>query len=377
MQYIIEGFNDTINQTQYYIYKLLKEKKFKEACLHLKNNKKDFKSDKAYKTFKVKIIIGLFKDGKIDIYSLKNEMTSGKFYKQNYLDFINFYYHNVVSSKKDSIEMFQNIVLKKFEIFGEDIDFLIENKLFHLLKLLDGYFLNTHKIKSNIIINNEMNRLKKISINNELQNKILIKIKKKISWKDKKLVKQKLIEYNYDVVIDGGNIINKNNGNKYTYINLYNFLVKINKKYRRPLLVLNKKHLKIKKSNSSEINDIINKIKNLYGSKIIETSYNYDDDLYILYVALLKNIPIISSDRYKNHIYNFSFEDKNINILKNFLSDNRVNFVRDKKSNEFKIVDNINKFSRCIQLSKIEGLNHLYYMYIPTFDNGFFKILIK
>lgn len=239
-----------------------------------------------------------------------------------------------------------NIMLKKDEIFDKDINYIIQNCP-HILYLFDGYYCHINS-KSNI---DNFNILKKYHIDN-LKNTVIQFYREKISDSIDKYLD------NYDIILDGGNIIYSNTkGQEPNYNNLLKILKML--KNKKPLIIIHEKHIK-------KNNDAINILKTKYVKNIFMTPYNTYDDYYIIYSVIKKGIPVISNDKYKDHIYDLFqilYKDnvQNFNKVSNFIKDNIITYSLNKIN--YKL--HHNKFNRCIQY--IDGN-----IYIPTKD-GFYK----
>lgn len=239
-----------------------------------------------------------------------------------------------------------NIMLKKDEIQDKDIDYIIKNCP-HILYLLDGYYCKTTN-KSNIT---NFSIFKKYNID-DIKDNIITFYKKKIYNNIDKCLD------NYDIILDGGNIIYFNTkGKEPNYNNLLRILKLL--KNKNPLIIIHEKHMK-KKFNA------INILKTKYLENILITPYQTYDDYYIIYSMIKRGIPVISNDKYKDHIYDMFkilYKDnvQHFNKVSNYIKDNIITYSLNRINyNQYHY-----NFSRCIQY--IDNS-----IYIPT-KESFYK----
>ena len=349
------------------LHLLIKEKKFKEAYTFIKKNLNSLKeTPKSYRTFMTKIFLG---KNRIKSTFLEHKIiTMEDLRKTNYFEILKNLYN---TNRRECFKLFKENILNKFELLNIDIDFLINNEMFDLFKLLDGYYLKTMNIKSNTNKKKiESVKLKKYNIDSNHKNKILDQIYDKLNKKSRKRFLNNINNIDYDIVIDAGNVLHKG------FKNFYKFIIEIQKTYQKSLLVIHEKHLTKSVSNSNNVNMKIDKIINNFGGYIIKTPYNFDDDLYILYASLKKEVPIITSDKYRNHFATFNLNIKNKKLLMNFINENNIFVNFKKKKKEWELDDTIIKknYNNCIQIiDNIVSKD----IYIPTFDDGFYRITLN
>jgi hypothetical protein len=348
------------------LYSLIEDEQFDRAYTFIKKNQNSLKeTPKSYKTFMTKIFLG---KNRIKSSYLENKIITMKnLRKTNYLEILKNLYN---TNRRECFKLFEHIV-KKFELLNIDIDFLINNEMFEIFKLLDGYYLKTFNIKSNTskkLLTDK--KLKKYKVDSNNKDVILDLIYDKLNKKSRKRFLNNINNIDYDVVIDVGNVLHKG------FKNFYKFIMKIKKKYKKSLLVIHEKHLKKSISNSNNVNMIIDKIINSFSGYIVKTPYNFDDDLYILYASLKKQVPIITSDKYRNHFVTFNLNIKNKNLLMNFINENYILVYFDQDKGIWELNDTISNknYSNCIQLIDNVVTEDIY---IPTFDNGFYRITLN
>ena len=232
-----------------------------------------------------------------------------KLMKRDYLMLCNYYYN---SNYSNSLKMFNDYIVGK-EILSKDIDYLVENKMYKLLALLNGLY-----IKSTI--NNE--QLYDYNNNNIIDINILDNIKQHIAnLIDINTIdsfNEHLTKYHYNRIIDGCNVIlYKGKISKKNLINLY----KISNN-KNSLLIIHKRHIKKNPEIKSELDRL--------NIKYYLTPFNFNDDLFIL-LAFLNNPHafIISNDKFRDHIYNYNQNLHDYNQFKNYLKQHTLSFTYD------------------------------------------------
>ncbi len=297
----------------------------------------------------------------IDINTLKNiksyySLLLKYFIKTKNMEMINKLVFNNILMKRDYLlfckysnnieknKIVVNIMLKKDEITTKDIDYIIEHCPY-ILHLFDGYYCQT-KNKSNF---NTYSILKQYNID-DIKEKIIDFYKTKIS-----IIEINNCLSNHDIILDGGNIAFFNIKNNIpNYYNILKILKLVEDK--NPLIIIHKKHMKVK-------NKAIDILKNKYIKNLFITPYQKYDDYYIIYSIIKKGIPVISNDKYRDHIYDmfkifYKDDVYNFNKVSNFIKDNIITYSLnniDYKSYHY-------NFSRCIQCID----NNIY---VPTIDS--------
>jgi hypothetical protein len=231
-------------------------------------------------------------------------------------------------------------IIKK-NISSKNIDFIIENKLFKLLHNLIGRFVSTSHTEF-IKTNDELDLY---YIDNESRNNHINTLELMLS--NDLLDKINNFNYDYNFIVDGGNILHSKNGNITDHS--VNILFNIINKLDKPVLVIHQKYLKNipKFINKLEENNII----------YISTPYNFDDDIFILLLFFKKyNTFIISNDKFRDYI--FKLKD---NELYNIFKQHIINYT------DFTLNDKPT-YSKCIQYKNNK-------FYIPHIDNYFIEIL--
>lgn len=254
----------------------------------------------------------------IDEYERIISTISYNFMKRDYLRMINYYYH---TNYKYAEEIFLTKIINNNnnEFLSKDIDFMIENKLNKLFKHIEGlYIVSTVKEYKETLI-----KPKLYYINN-----IPIQINKEYNTF--------LDSCNYNLIIDGGNILNSIGKGRVTQESI-NFIINIineNKVKYKILLILHTKHKKILKQILEQTNI------NYYL-----TPYKMNDDIYIINAFIFSKTKsyILSNDKFRDHNYNINKDSRlSNNQFKNILKQQILTYTDT-------IIDPP-QFSNCIQI---------------------------
>ena len=278
--------------------------------------------------------------------------------KRDYLKYIEF---------SRSIEKSQKVFkkcIRNNRLNEKEIDFIIEQNLIYLLIELDKYHVQTN-IKGNYY---DFSKLKIYDIDKNYLYKISNKIKRIIkSNKNIEILNKKLFsDQKFEVIIDCGNIIHrfsnskKFNNKEIKYKYLLEFFNNVKKLYGNPLLIINKKYLKLNSDDKS--NKLIFDINNQFENNIFHPPSNDNDDYYILYSALILNRKIITKDKFRDHMHIFKETDNLYDIFKIFINQNTFNHSIISKKKKIKYIKN-----RCIQ--KFDN-----YILIPSKNGNYLKI---
>jgi DNA-directed RNA polymerase subunit H (RpoH/RPB5) len=271
------------------------------------------------KTIKNKDIRG-FRTLKLKFYLINdniemiNQMISenlDELMKRDILLIVKYFYPS-----KKSFELF-DYLLANHQLQEKNIDFLIENDLKECLKKLDGYYYHTN-------LTNSDNVLEKRVFNEEIKKTILTQIEDKLFYIP-------TIQKENPVIIDAGNVIHNCKGEKTKkgFTNLEEITEKIIKMNCDPVIVIHQKHLG---------NKTLNKLKKY----IIPTPAKQNDDWYILYLGLFYQAPIITNDKFYDHIEEFKYSTHQGNMTYYYLNDLITNY----QGHNFEIQNN----TRCIQI---------------------------
>lgn len=269
-----------------------------------------------------------------------------KLMKRDYFKFINYYY---VDNYDKAIDIF-NKFIPVDTLINEDIDYIIDNKLHKILDKLNNCFLCT-TLNTFQLIKPEEIKLKKYNLSINETNQILSKLSNFIS----NINSAERFVSNYDIILDGGNILYNNKGkiSNDSLIYLSSILDQIKTQYTKPLLILHSRHFRNKNIKSIVINSKV---------KYFLTPYKENDDLYTLWFFLKTNCSsyILSNDKYSEHIFKYNIN--NYRIFKHIIYQQLIMFNKD-------IIKEKINYSNCIQ---IDGSN----IYIPHISNYFIKIII-
>lgn len=351
------------------LHRLLEGDKIAEASTLIESMLKESSSfGKEYRGF-VSLVIKFYimsnDDKKLDtFYSLH----LANLMKRDILIYSHYYYSsNFTKSLKSFVYLISNYYLDSSNLF-----FLIKNKMFKFIELLDGFYIKLKKYDSLTPVEDYL-LLHKYPFNKDTINMILsqIKIKKKnilVSfYVDLISIKQNKI------IIDAGNILFSFGGN--ITVSGYNLLIDLIEYYLDinmiPIIIIHNRHLKTSyKGSSKNINIIksIEKLKSIGAKYIFETPYNENDDFYIIYLSLLLECNILTNDNYKDHIFNFRTNKSNSdeNMAQNYIDDLVVKYSIDHGNFIINDIDS-KEFSKCIQIIDKD-------VYIPTIDNTFVKL---
>ena len=255
------------------------------------------------------------------------------FMKRDYLIII-LYYYDIDYNK--AINLFESKVYNNLQ--NTDLDFILDNKLYKLLDIMDGLWLSTsyRLISTNLLTDN--NLLKMYYLNDKIIEDILLTIELQLS----RIIVINLNNFwnknynKFNIIIDGGNIIHHIKGNA----DLTN-LDKLNND--NSLIIIHKKHN-----------------YNQHNKLCYITPYNYYDDLFILWFFFKSKCTysIITNDKFKDHKLN------NILNIDNYINQKIINY--DLINNT---INTNNIYSKCIQ--QIDSTTYA----IPTIYNEF--ILLK
>jgi len=272
--------------------------------------------------------------------------------KRDYLKLAKFYYHSNYSLAKS---IFMNNILSKvnfnseFILSSKDIDYMIENRMFHLLEKLENIYI-TSNLKMNRVI---PQNLKLVDMSQNIRDSILLKIESMIP-NQKYFLDKNFGMKNFKTIIDGGSVIHNRGGViRNTSID---DLISITSMCDVPVVVIHERHKKTLKMIEQIF--VQNKINYYF------TPTHFNDDVFILWF-FLKNTGslIVSNDKYRDHIFNLITKGKNTNSQFNhILSQQTLQFNCIKRW----IQDKPN-YSNCIQ--KIDDM-----LYIPHILGNFITV---
>lgn len=295
------------------------------------------KNTKSYYSLLIKYYILINDVEKVDNILLNNNLM-----KRDYLLYCKF--SNNIGNKINVITK----LLKTDEFNTKDINYIIEYSP-DVLFLFDGYYCHTSRNPNFYDYSN----LKQYNINKDC---ILDFYKSKINVSSI----DKVLE-NKNIIIDAGNVSYYGKKDKQpNYNNIIKIINLVMKKYKNPLIIIHQRHMK--KSCES-----INILKTKYKNNIYITPYNTYDDYYIIYSIIKNNIPVITNDKFRDHIFDmfkmmYKDDMKQVNIITNYIKDRIINYNINKINYQ---KHHLYNYSRCIQ--HIDD-----YIYIPNNDNYVF-----
>ena len=250
---------------------------------------------------------------------------------------------------------------------SNNIDILVENKMFDFIKMLTGSYMKASDSKIYNYIS-DYSVLSRVNFDVNIIKQTLDLISKKINVNILNNFLRNINKTEDKIIIDAGNILFSTSG-KIT-INGYNHLIKLINIIQSlklvPIVVIHNRHLKPRHNGTLKECNILNAIsiiKNIPNIYILETPYNQNDDFYIIYLGLMFQSKIITKDNFKDHIYSFKTnkDDSDENMIFNYIEELLVKY---QLVGDNIILDNIRNFSNCIQ--SVDNK-----LYIPTKSNRF------
>jgi len=245
--------------------------------------------------------------------------------KRDYFQFIKHLYSIDIDR---ALHIFSSII-PKYIFLNNDIKYIIENSLFRLLSLLNGYYL-TYEIEHSDDIEDQLCFYNPISD----PIKILTYISTKFKRKEECIELDDILK-DVDIVIDGGSISHTDHGDcNYKY---FDHIIKmICKKFTKPLLIIHQRHIKSK---------IVQATIQKYNINIYVTPSGVYDDYYIIYSIIKNNCYILSHDKFEDHIFEISkyIGDKN-NMIKYYIFEKTIGYSNTK-------IFELPKYSKCIQVT--------------------------
>lgn len=238
---------------------------------------------------------------------VRENLAKFNLHKRDYLNLSAYYYEK---DYEYSSFLFSKILSNHHTIQSNDVDYLIERKLYKLIRLLRGVYCestidithhNTLALTNHTITNHT-------SEFNSIQHLIGSKINGKILEDFYHHIKNT----NYQYIVDGGNVLHY--GGKITKQNINNLKQIIN--MHDGLVILHTRHIK----RYPELLPLLNR------SSYYLTPYQYDDDLFIILAFLHHNSWIISNDRYRDHLFKYKENNTQYMRFKNILAHHTLQF---------------------------------------------------
>jgi hypothetical protein len=293
--------------------------------------------------------------------------------KRDYLNLAKYFYNdNIDISIKYFNHIFSMVSINTDSvILSKDIDFLIENKMFNLIILISGLFIES-SINSYSLVDGLEKSLKLKIIDSKIINNIKDYVENILGTKIVKQLNQFIKKQitNFVAIIDGGNVLHARSGiiNPTSLIDLENLIKLVKKEIGNPLLIIHYRHLKTWPN-------LINQL-NLMNISYYLTPYNMNDDIFILWFFLIFNSQsyIISNDKYRDHIFKFETSKKSLMVNSNISYDfSQFNYILHQQTLKYNLVpysiDSRPTYSRCIQLENNQ-------IYIPHSSGKFIELII-
>jgi hypothetical protein len=251
-------------------------------------------------------------------------------------------------------------------ILPKDVDFLIENKMFELLSLISGLFIES-SVNSYHMVDGNDRSLKLKMIDSTITGNIKDYVEKVLGTNTIKQLNQfvETQNKNFDAIIDGGNVLHARTGSicHSSLIDLENLIQLVKKEVGNPLLIIHCRHLKTWPNLISRLNEM--KISYYL------TPYGMNDDIFILWFFLhFGSIPyIISNDKYRDHIFKFETSKKNTMVDYDFSQFNHLLHQQTLKYNlVHQSIDIKPSYSKCIQ--QVNGR-----IYVPHSSGKFIELI--
>lgn len=291
----------------------------------------DNKNIKGYNSLMIKLFIkkNMIENLEKFIENIDNMMS------RDYITILEYFYN---IDKRKGIMFFQKKIMKKvlnnnITFKPKDIDAIISLNDSTIIKSLKGLGFKTS--------------FEGIEINipsYSFSETILFQYMKKIKSRVDNIIIDKIMSFDYDSVIDGGNVLHFEKGKLMdkSFINLENIIKCYN---GNPLIILHSRHKK--------------KYKKFFGKKhkVVFTPYNQNDDIYIIIASMIRNAMIITNDNFGDHNEIFSKD----NFLRNYF---------DEKTIKYNYQGNDKYVFEKIKYSIIRVINNI--VFIPSIKGGFF-----
>jgi len=293
--------------------------------------------------------------------------------KRDYLNLAKYFYNdNIDISIKYFNHIFSMVSINTDSvILSKDVDFLIENKMFNLIILISGLFIES-SINSYSLVDGLEKSLKLKIIDSKIINNIKDYVENILGTKIVKqlnqFIKKQMI--NFAAIIDGGNVLHARSGiiGPTSLIDLENLIKLVKKEIGNLLLIIHYRHLKTWPN-------LINQL-NLMNISYYLTPYNMNDDIFILWFFLIFNSQsyIISNDKYRDHIFKFETSKKSLMVNSNISYDfSQFNYILHQQTLKYNLVpysiDSRPTYSRCIQQENNR-------IYIPHLSGKFIELII-
>jgi len=294
--------------TAHTLYYLLEQQKYNEIELII-NNINMYKINNSILTCIISYYVKT-NNKMLDI--IKKDINMLDLHKRDYMMLCKYYYN---IDNNYAINIFKKYIVdnKTITLLTKDMDYLVSNNLVILIELLVGRYIKTSVDISNYHVIRNINPQTNMQINMNLHG-----FEKNINKNELDKFYTHINSIDYEYVVDGCNILFYNGHiNKQNINNLFKI---INNK--NTLVIIHTRHLK-------KYPDIKKQLE-LKGCKYYFTPHNHNDDLFIL-LAFIKALAftktkIISNDKYREHILNFTTNQYEYMQFKNILYNHTINF---------------------------------------------------
>ena len=336
-------------QFNHQLYQNINKKNYAEARRMIEIGLNDlqfkFKDRRGFISLVINFNISQNDDSNIDTII---ENNSDIIMKRDLLNCAKYYYSK---NLQKSVSIFERLI-DNFYFDEQSLDFILANKMFIFLNYLDGKYLSTTLPHTPVL---DYSKLRIYNFEEEIISKTLFSIQKNINKSIVNCFNEEITRFNpiNFVIIDAGNILFSKQGRItiHGYKNLLSLVQQLKSMNKIPLIVIHCRHLKLRfrgKNKNERIINLIHQIKN-ESEFIMETPYNQNDDHYIIYLSLKYQIPVVTNDNYKDHIFNFKSNvmSNEENAIQNYIDSMLIKY---NFSNRNIVIDKIHNYSKCIQV---------------------------
>lgn len=287
----------------------------------------------------------------LNIINYVESLNDFKLMKRDYINLIKFYNQkNIIDQESLYIDKLLNLIKQNPNdgLTTKDIDFIINNNLIFLLKNFNGIFIETSVTSYDTFIPDNLKLY-------NLPENILLDLKNsldKIVPFDVNIVNG--FTSDFDILVDAGNILHSRNGNvnHKSIKDLSNIVNQVEK----PLIVIHERHC-------DKYGRQIYHCPNNKNLPFYITPYNYNDDLFILKKFFQKPSSfILTNDRFRDHIFNFTKSKNYLNQFKHFIKQQTIKYNIYNNT-----IENKPTYSRCIQIIDDN-------IFIPHINGQFIKL---
>lgn len=300
-----------------------------------------------------------------------SKMNDFSLMKRDYLQLINYYYS---INRTKATELFFNKILSRVYnntesvIQTKDIDYMIKNNLFDVIKNLNGTFVST-SIMDYPLNNPNQLELQLFNLNLEINNFIIQTVETEIKPFIDHLIKFiKTNDKSFGAIIDAGNVLHFRKGNitQQSLFDLKTIIHTTKMKIGEPLLIIHQRHFK----NIPSLGSLLKTLDVSY----YQTPYKYNDDNFILWFFLKFNTKpyIITNDKYRDHIFKLETSQKSSNselswsVFKHIIEQQITTYNLETDE----VLGKIQNYSNCIQIIDNKIM-------IPHISGNFIELLFS